>query len=344
MRSSALLVICIVMTTGLEAKAECSCENIECGNDGCGRSCGTCPAGMGCDPKTGRCVIAPPCCRAGAPDDPAIKACDCYDCVCMYMPECCKPKMPWTAACALVCLECGGACTCDFDCKGRECGNDGCGGSCGTCENGKVCIAGRCLGEYPERCLGETEASASSCYDGLTEEGCCDASGRAVWCGQDDKLYCLDCGDAQCTYAQGIGVICGPPGSAPGPECAGGPCVGKCKGRNCGDDGCGGVCGFCREGEVCKDGKCWCVPDCKDKECGPAAPCGGTCGYCKNGKVCVDFRCVDPVEPLGETVETVAEAEAVGNGCSSTGYGCYWISVFVVIFGFIKTLRMGRID
>jgi len=33
---------------------------------------------------------------------------------------------------------------CTPNCAGKQCGDDGCGGSCGTCENGKVCVGGIC--------------------------------------------------------------------------------------------------------------------------------------------------------------------------------------------------------
>ncbi|MBO4349855.1 MAG: hypothetical protein J6A01_02790, partial [Proteobacteria bacterium] len=56
---------------------------------------------------------------------------------------------------------CGGACgTCDAgfackkglcveaecvpNCNGKQCGGDGCGGNCGTCGNDKTCDHGRC--------------------------------------------------------------------------------------------------------------------------------------------------------------------------------------------------------
>lgn len=41
--------------------------------------------------------------------------------------------------------EDGGACSC----AGRECGDDGCGGSCGTCPSGMTCNAGVCEGCEP---------------------------------------------------------------------------------------------------------------------------------------------------------------------------------------------------
>jgi len=57
-----------------------------------------------------------------------------------------------------------------------------------------------------------------------------------------------------------------------------GPCISDCTGKMCGDDGCGGLCGYRKHGKVCKDGQCVeiCVPDCvaKQKLCGPGG-CGG---------------------------------------------------------------------
>lgn len=40
-----------------------------------------------------------------------------------------------------------GSCGCQADCKGIECGNDGCGGSCGTCAAGAVCVQGSCTSD-----------------------------------------------------------------------------------------------------------------------------------------------------------------------------------------------------
>ncbi len=39
-----------------------------------------------------------------------------------------------------------GACICTPDCHSRECGPDGCGGSCGSCADGQVCNNGVCTG------------------------------------------------------------------------------------------------------------------------------------------------------------------------------------------------------
>ena len=44
-----------------------------------------------------------------------------------------------------VCLL-GQCLLCDPDCQGKECGDDGCGGSCGECGEGTVCVLGDCMG------------------------------------------------------------------------------------------------------------------------------------------------------------------------------------------------------
>ena len=74
-------------------------------------------------------------------------------------------------------------------------------------------------------------------------------------------------------------------------------CTPNCLNKNCGDDGCGGSCGTCKDGENCLNGKCVnssssCVPQCNDKECGNNG-CGGQCGSCVGGKICINGKCVN---------------------------------------------------
>ncbi|HDP73621.1 MAG TPA: hypothetical protein ENN46_01540, partial [Candidatus Woesearchaeota archaeon] len=84
------------------------------------------------------------------------------------------------------------------------------------------------------------------------------------------------------------------------------PCVPDCDGKECGDDGCGGSCGPCQIGQVCKDYKCVeheCIPKelaCSEElgvQCGIVDDgCDGEydCGRCPGRKVCVNNWCVDP--------------------------------------------------
>lgn len=103
-----------------------------------------------------------------------------------------------------------------------------------------------------------------------------------------------ECGD------DGCGGICGEcPAIAP--LCSGGKCAcdPQCKDRVCGSDGCGGACDpGCPLGKMCNgEGTgCICAPDCDDKECGDDG-CGGICGECDGGEECVDGACVPDCYP-----------------------------------------------
>ena len=72
-------------------------------------------------------------------------------------------------------------------------------------------------------------------------------------------------------------------------------CAPECDGRECGYDGCDGLCGACAVGERCEDGACVpvCEPACGGRECGPDG-CGGSCGECGAGELCTDGVCLPP--------------------------------------------------
>jgi len=348
---------------------ECSCEGKQCGEDECGNSCGECEGEASCN--NGVCVP-----KGCAPlEGPGCGGCDCEDCVCAIDSYCCDTM--WDSICAGICgddcdgcpcapdclfKECGGdgcdgscgecpegqACDmaglcCDPQCEGKDCGPDGCDGECGTCDEGFLCEEGvctecipdcegkecgpdgcggecgacpvdescgpdgLCLGDYPEKCVGPSEPSASSCPVALTMEGCCDELGRVIWC-DGGMLYCIDCAglNPECGWdAAGSYYNCGTDGSedpsgANPIDCAGaaecdppcgegfhcvfGECVAcSCEGKQCGDDGCGNSCGECGEGFECNAGVC------------EAAGCGGitfegccdgqTLKYCENDEI-----------------------------------------------------------
>jgi formylglycine-generating enzyme required for sulfatase activity len=99
----------------------------------------------------------------GTPDIPDVveipDAVDVHD-VQEIVPECTAAccgngVCDWDEDCQIcpsdcVCTGCGQMCvsgSCTFSaCTGKECGDDGCGGSCGTCTGGKTCEAGECVG------------------------------------------------------------------------------------------------------------------------------------------------------------------------------------------------------
>ena len=91
------------------------CADRECGDDGCGGSCWSGPNaeecwGYACNQETGQCVCPYEKCDDG----------------------CC----PAGQVCA---LEDGDSVCCAITCTGKECGDDGCGGNCGECDDGTFC-------------------------------------------------------------------------------------------------------------------------------------------------------------------------------------------------------------
>ena len=148
--------------------------------------------------------------------------------------------------------SCPEDCPCIPSCEGKVCGDDGCGGSCGTCAEGLICSEGACIPECVPECNGGV-------------------------CGPDG------CGGSCGTCSEGL--ICSEGACIP-------ECVPECNGGVCGPDGCGGSCGDCSEGLICLGGACIpeCVPECGGKECGTDG-CGGICGICADVDICIDGIC-----------------------------------------------------
>lgn len=113
---------------------------------------------------------------------------------------------------------------CVPNCQDKECGDDGCGGSCGTCQYGTCNAQGKC--ECTPDCTGKE----------------CGPDGCGGTCGK-----CTDPSKPICNEQTGL--------------CE--PCTPNCEGKECGDDGCGGSCGECTDPNkpVCsKEGQC--IPKC----------------------------------------------------------------------------------
>ena len=151
-----------------------------------------------------------------------------------------------------VCLA--GECTaCVASCGGANCGPDGCGGNCGNCESGTYCLAGICGFAPPE-------ASCKGLCGGVAQGGCsckgdCEGLGTC----------CIDFADT-----------CG--------------CVPSCDGKTCGPDGCGGSCGGCKTGSLCQSGSCIkdpCVPD----PCSGHGACAAATGACTCAKEFSGLAC-----------------------------------------------------
>jgi hypothetical protein len=109
--------------------------------------------------------------------------------------------------------------TCAATCGDKQCGSDGCDGTCGTCPSSQACNAsGQCVPSCVPSC-------------------------NLKQCGTDG------CGGSCGTCPSGL--TCNPNN-----QCVA-PCVPACNGKACGGDSCGGSCGTCGVGEACtSDGTC----------------------------------------------------------------------------------------
>ncbi len=225
------------------------CLGKVCGPDGCGGSCGKCPDWHGC--QDGQCVVDNPC-GVDYEGEVGCGGCACEECTCETDPYCCDH--PWDASCVKTCTNlCGGCESCMGECFDQECGADHCGGSCGSCPQGKpFCLDGHCQADCTPDCEGKScgddgcGGSCGSCPDVEVQEN---YSTMIQGCGADGQCHC-----ARCIYP-----YFGEPWSCEG-DCQIMFCVPNCAGKECGDDGCGGSCGKCGWGAECgPSGHCVCA-------------------------------------------------------------------------------------
>jgi hypothetical protein len=103
---------------------------------------------------------------------------------------------------------------CTPSCEQKICGDNGCGGSCGTCEADQVCATGRCASSCPggqKNCNGTCIPSNQCCTNSdcpVAVPDCC--AGTCVN-RQTDERHCGSCG-VRCTVNEqcDVGVcICG---------------------------------------------------------------------------------------------------------------------------------------
>ena len=177
-----------------------------------------------------------------------------------------------------------GKCTdpsCTPKCDGKSCGNDGCGGPCGSCLN----------------------------MEGAVDDSLCKADGTC------EPACVPDCAGKVCGE-NGCGGYCGQCNA--GFACEAGACVSTCTPscgtKECGSDGCGGSCGDCPgAAPICQAGKCKaeCETNCSGKDCGSDG-CGGSCGNCPNGTSCTGGKCVEQADECdGITYEGCCEGSTL---------------------------------
>jgi len=91
-------------------------------------------------------------------------------------------------------------------------------------------------------------------------------------------------------------------------------CQANCTNKACGDDGCGGSCGYCPSPQSCQNGQCiGCIPQCASGKCGSDG-CGGVCS-CPNNYTCQNGNCVSNCSsPCGNKN---CGFDGCGNSCGS---------------------------
>jgi hypothetical protein len=172
-----------------------TCAPGACGGDGCGGQCPGCADGLEC--VAGKCECAGDPCVC----DPSTCECPpatgervCLDGAVWRLDGCGEPESK-VVDCPNGCAD--AACfACEVSCGGRQCGDDGCGGSCGACVLGRTCDeAGACVCP-PDTCDtgGACVAAGAPCDDGdpCTGFDRCDAgacSGTAIGCGVHNIVF-----------------------------------------------------------------------------------------------------------------------------------------------------------
>jgi hypothetical protein len=195
------------------------CDGKECGDNGCGGSCGECDANEECNDDS-QCQCAGTSIECGG--------------------VCCDVGQ--------ICVE--GAC-CMPICDGIECGSDGCGGSCGQCSDNDVCngeelcAEGQCLAGEALDCADDNLCTDDSC-DPVA--GCLNVN-NTIPCTDTNECTKQDvCTDGACL---GIEVVCNDDNLCTDDSCD--PATGCTFTNNavvCDDDD------VCNGSEICGDGLC----------------------------------------------------------------------------------------
>jgi hypothetical protein len=319
-----------------------NCNGVDCGNDGCGGSCGTCQIARACSDD--RVCVAVPC--ASSKDCPSGSVCHsaeglCVDCVndedCPQEERCtgahaCQPVVGCASDkdCTLLgllcdkeqglCVDCllASHCLPEEYCSLQSCVPDECLGLTAVCE-GDVVL--RCLEDgsrwEEEKICSEVEY----CKDGYCEEYVCTPD--AIWCDEQVRKECdatgrtvettVDCAaqDQICLDGQCQSLQCEPGVTS---------CANSTSLSHCAEDGLSLEEESCPPEHYCESGICegWkCVPE--DPMC-----VDGTASSCKPDGSGPSLQGVD-CEALGQTcvagICAMCVPDCDGKQCGDDGCG-----------------------
>jgi hypothetical protein len=229
---------------------------------------------------------------------------------------------------------------CNPDCYGKECGDNSCGGICGSCTEDKVCENGMCVTPKTD-CT--TEACSKGYYCNLVTKKCVKGCLIDEHCGEyqecdkaNEECVCKSgyhfCG-AACVTDNNIehcGTSCSPCNP---PANSKATCDGKKCGQICNEGFCGSSCKKCNPppnskavckgeecGYMCNSGYFDCNNSCYSKTDFCKGVCGKNYGFTcnKNEDCCSGYECINK-KCLKKTGNSCTDSdECEGNGkCQS---------------------------
>ena len=156
---------------------------------------------------------------------------------------------------------------CAKNCTNKACGPDGCGGQCGSCNQGDVCVNDQCQAvsgcQDGLKCAVECNGNAA-CIDGCKSNVSADD-----WTKQEQVMDCViaECGGLNFSKDCFLYMIYDPTNCGVQYDaCVGCPVSNVCTGLNCVSDTCGGLC-QCTGGLICDNNLGTCQPCFSDQDC-----------------------------------------------------------------------------